>query len=112
MIAAHVPDLMDRSKFGAISVRFVRHAAEAEGASLVLVDLDRCADVESFAALPARTVGYCSHVDGDRMAAASGAGFDQVLARSVFFRRLSELVASAVGGDAGEGEGAGGPVGG
>jgi hypothetical protein len=34
-----------------------------------------------------RTVGFASHVDDDLLAAARAAGCDEVLARSVFFRR-------------------------
>lgn len=103
MIAAHVPDLMDRSRFG-VGVQFVGAAGEVGDAALVVVDLDRCTDIGAFAALPARTVGFCSHVDGERMVSATDAGFDEVLPRSVFFRRLPELLAG--------GEGAGAPSGG
>ena len=94
MIAACVPNLMDRSRFGA-NVDFIDAAAGAAQAELVLVDLDRCDDVLAFAALSGRTVGFCAHVDGERMAQASAAGFDEVLARSAFFRRLPELLNGA-----------------
>lgn len=92
MIAAFVPDLMDRSRFGGVEVRFVRTPADARTADLVVVDLDRCEDVEGFGALAGRGIAFGSHVDDDRMARGRAAGFDEVLARSVFFRRLPDLL--------------------
>lgn len=92
MIAAAVSDLMDRSRFAGLDVSFVDRASEARDAELVIVDLDRCADVTGFGALPGRTVGFGSHVDAGALAAAESAGFDEVMARSVFFRRLREIV--------------------
>lgn len=89
---------MDRSRFGGVvkgggAVRFIGSAAEADGADLVVVDLDRCDDVAAFGSLATRTIGFGSHVDERGLAAATAAGFDEVLARSVFFRRLSDLLA-------------------
>lgn len=92
MIAAVVPDLMDRSRFTGVDVRFIERPADARGADLVVVDLDRCTDLHGFAALAIRTVGFGSHVDADGLAEAGDAGFDEVLARSVFFRRLPEIL--------------------
>jgi len=40
----------------------------------------------------ARTVGFAAHVDEELIAAASAAGCDEVLARSVFFRRFPDFV--------------------
>lgn len=93
MIAAHIPNLMDRSRFGGDKVRFVDRAQAAAEADCVIVDLDRCDDIDSFAALDCYTIGFCAHVDADRMEAAASAGFDEVMARSAFFRRLPELLA-------------------
>ena len=101
MIAAHIPNLMDRSRFGGSDVRFVAEAAEAVDADLVLVDLDRCVEVDAFASLGGHTVGFGAHVDGDRLALAAAVGFDEVMARSAFFRRLPSLLTE-------EGEGANG----
>ena len=42
-----------------------------------------------------RTIGYVSHVDGATIAAARQAGVGQVLARSAFVERLSEILTSA-----------------
>ena len=50
MIAAHIPNIMDRSRFGGVEVHFVDHAAEAVNADLVIVDLDRCTNADEFAA--------------------------------------------------------------
>lgn len=93
MIAAYIPNLMDRSRFGRNDVRFVRVAAEAADAQLVIVDLDRCTELGSFASLGGHTVGFGAHVDDDRLNEATRAGLDEVMARSAFFRRLPELLA-------------------
>jgi CheY-like chemotaxis protein len=42
-----------------------------------------------------RTLGYVSHVDSETIAAARSAGVDQVLARSAFAERLSEILTGA-----------------
>ncbi|MGH1506041.1 MAG: hypothetical protein ACRBI6_21000 [Acidimicrobiales bacterium] len=93
-IAVAMPDMMDRSRLGAVDVTVVRdHAAlAASGATLVLVDLDRCDDPSVFVIDGVRAVGYGSHVDDERLAAARELGYAEVLPRSVFFRRLPELV--------------------
>ena len=98
MIAAVVPDLMDRSKFVGADVRFIRKPADADGADLVVVDLDRCDDIAGFARLAVRTVGFGAHVESDRLLGARDAGFDQVMARSAFFRRLPEMLGEAPSG--------------
>lgn len=96
MIAAHVPNLMDRSRFGS-GVRFVNSASEAVDDRLIIVDLDRCSDLVSFAELSGHTIGFCAHVDSERMATAAAAGFDEVMARSAFFRGLSDLLVEGGG---------------
>ena len=47
---------------------------------------------ERLGAVGAHTVGFAAHVDEELMAAASAAGCDEVLARSVFFRRFPDFV--------------------
>ena len=93
-VAAYVPDLMDRSRFGGIDdVEFVGAPADLAGveAELVIVDLSRPGVLE---ALPEgrRTIGFGSHVDRDLLAAARAAGVDEVMPRSEFFRRIRELL--------------------
>lgn len=89
-------DLMDRSKISAAFpdaqlVRSVKALVDAAaGAALVLVDLHRVADpteLEALRTTDARVVAYGSHVDDERLQAASAAGAEAV-PRSVFFRRL------------------------
>jgi len=92
-IAAHIPNLMDRSRFVGEGIRFVGAAREAAAAGLVIVDLDRCHETEAFAALDGHTIGFGAHVDTQRLEAAEFAGFDDVMARSAFFRRLPDLLA-------------------
>jgi DNA-binding NarL/FixJ family response regulator len=44
-----------------------------------------------------RTVGFVSHVDSATIAAARGAGVDEVLARSAFAAQLAEILLSGPG---------------
>ena len=93
-IAAYVPDLMDRSRFGGIEgVEFVAAPADLAGveADVVVVDLSRPGVLDS---LPAgvRTIGFGSHVDRELLAAARAAGCEEVMPRSEFFRRINELL--------------------
>jgi hypothetical protein len=68
--------------------------------SLVIFDLNsRMNPLQAIAELKAdpglasvRTLGYVSHVDADTIAAARGAGIDQVLARSAFVTRLGDIL--------------------
>ncbi len=94
---AYVPDLMDRSKVGAYGpVTFVARPddlpAAAQGASLVVVDLSRAGVIEVLGAIAAPTIGFGRHDDRERLAAATAAGCDRVLARSAFFAQVSELL--------------------
>jgi hypothetical protein len=91
-VAAITRDLMDRSKIVA-AVEDVTVAGSA-GADLgepdvVLVDLHVAGAVEAALATGARVLGYGSHVDEETLAAARQLGAE-VMARSVFFRRLSD----------------------
>lgn len=98
-IAAHVPNLFDRSRFGG-RVVFVDTPDEAQACNpdLLIVDLDRCDDLDGFCLAEARTVGFGPHVDSGRHDLARRAGYDEVLPRSVFFRRLSDILDSAQAG--------------
>ena len=95
-IAAHVPDLMDRSRLRSTKaeVALVADPAELVGldVDLVVVDLSRPGVLEVLGDIGVRTVGFAAHVEEELMAAASTAGCDEVLARSVFFRRFPDLV--------------------
>jgi len=97
---AYVPDLMDRSKVSATGpVTFVSHPADlpaaAQGATLVVVDLSRAGVLDVLPAIAAPTIGFGRHDDRERLAAASAAGCDRVLARSAFFAQVSELLRAA-----------------
>lgn len=83
---------MDRSRFPSGSVRFISDVGSVGDSPLVLVDLDRVDDFEAFGALTAHTIGFGSHVDEVRLDRARRAGFDEVLARSAFMRRLPDLL--------------------
>jgi hypothetical protein len=91
-----VPDLMDRSRLGG-DVVFVAQPEDLDGvdADLVVVDLGRLGDPGRVGRVSGRLVGFAPHVDDDILAGARAAGFDDALARSVFFRRWPELVGGA-----------------
>ncbi|MEM7275430.1 MAG: hypothetical protein AAF547_20310 [Actinomycetota bacterium] len=96
-IVAHIPNLFDRSRFSG-EVAFVETPEEAAGhdPTLVLVDLDRCDDPEGFRIDgPATVIGFGPHVDTELHRRATECGYTEVLARSVFFKRLPELLGSA-----------------
>ncbi len=101
---------MDRSRLEAAgravgtSVVFVNDplevpAAVASGdASVVVVDLSAPGALEALAlAGTMRTIGFCSHVNRDLLQRAKDAGCDEVLARSVMFRHLDELLSARPG---------------
>lgn len=98
VVAAHVPNLFDRSRFDG-RAHFVDSPAEALACSpdLVIVDLDRCDDLEGFRIDGARLIGFGPHVETSLYDRALAAGYDEVLPRSIFFRRLPQLLASAQG---------------
>lgn len=92
-IAAHVPNLFDRSRFGGRAT-FVETPDEARalGPSLLIVDLDRCDDLAGFRIEGTRVIGFGPHVDSTGHRKAVEAGYDEVLPRSIFFRRLPDLL--------------------
>ncbi|MCP3988020.1 MAG: hypothetical protein GY724_03020 [Actinomycetia bacterium] len=100
MIAAHVPNLFDRSRFKG-RVTFVETPAEAKACSpiLLIVDLDRCEDLVGFRIDGTRVVGFGPRIDSAGHERAIGAGYHEVFPRSVFFRRLGDLLDSADPGD-------------
>jgi AmiR/NasT family two-component response regulator len=98
-VVAYVPDLMDRSRLaGVADVTFVAdpaalaERADAEGAEVVVVDLTRPGVLDAVAGLPVRVVAFANHTERELMDSARAAGCDTVVARSVFFSRLAELL--------------------
>ena len=110
-VLAFVPDLMDRSKVAAAGGDRVRFVSTPEALAvelttalpdLVVIDLGRPGALDAVAEVVAagrsveprpRMVGFGSHVDRDLLDAAQAAGCDEVLARSAFFGRLTDLLA-------------------
>lgn len=97
-VVAYVPDLMDRSKVAAAGeVRFVNRPSDLEaldpGVELVLVDLMRPGVLEVLPSISAPMIGFANHAERDVMDRASAAGC-RVLARSAFFARLGDLLAT------------------
>jgi hypothetical protein len=103
-VLAFVPDLIDRSRVEPLiasagaSVTLVDDVATLrrlgdEQWHLVVVDLD-AADALSAISVVAgiRTIGFGSHVNRDTLATARKAGYDEVVSRSVLFRRLPALI--------------------
>ena len=97
MIAAFVPDLMDRSRFGGLDVEFVASPAAlalAVDAEVLVIDLGRPGALEALPSLSGRrVVAFGSHVDRELLDAARAVGCEEVLPRSQFFSRLRELLA-------------------
>jgi hypothetical protein len=100
-VAAYTPDLMDRSKISA-AVPTCRFVARPEalvglaGTDVILVDLSKKGVLDvlgDIVAGGARVLAYGSHVDKALLAAATEAGCTEVLPRSQFFSRLSDLIA-------------------
>ncbi len=92
-IAAVIPNLFDRSRFGG-KVTFIDTADEVKALNVerVIVDLDRCDDPTSFRLDGIHVVGFGPHIDSGLFQKAVDAGFDEVMPRSVFFRRLPEML--------------------
>jgi hypothetical protein len=97
-VYAIVGDLMDRARIDE-AILDVQHVSAgtighlATDGDVILVDLVRMGPSVALAvATGARVVGFAPHVDGEALAAAEAAGID-ALPRSVFFRRLPELLA-------------------
>ena len=116
MVLCAVEDLMFSSKLrsaasaAAVELRFARSPealladAREQRPSLIVLDLnaDRLRPLEIAAGLQAdpqlagiRTVGFVSHVEADRIAAARAAGVHDVLARSAFVVQLPTLLAES-----------------
>ena len=113
MVLCVVDDLLFASKISAAAkavqatVAFEKDASRvvdrvrAEQPTLVIFDLDtpRLRALEMIAALRADpltaavpTLGYVSHVQTERIAAARSAGIGEVLARSAFATQLGEIL--------------------
>lgn len=92
-VAAHIPNLFDRARFGnrVVLVDTPQQALELNP-DAVLVDLDRCDNLAGFRIPGATVIGFGPHVESGLQAQATAAGYDQVLARSIFFRRLPQIL--------------------
>ena len=91
-IAAYVPNLMDRSRFGD-SVQILQSIEELESvdADLVFVDLSR-PQILKHLPLQSQVVGFAPHIDTETLDAAKAAGCSEALPRSIFFKRLPTLL--------------------
>lgn len=69
-----------------------RSAEQAEGADLVVCDLD-CVDHAEMAGLEIPVIGFHSHLDQETRRRAEDAGIDLVIPRSRMARELPDLVA-------------------
>lgn len=116
MVLCVVDDILFTSKIRAaagalgVTVAFEKQSdavttrVAAEAPTLVIFDLDaaRLRPIETIAALKSaaatrgvRTLGYVSHVQADRIAAARAAGIDDVRARSAFVAHLGDILTGA-----------------
>jgi CheY-like chemotaxis protein len=100
------------AKLAGVEIAFARTPSEileqsrALRPSLVIFDLNsaKTQPIETAAAMkqdpalaPIRTLGFVSHVHADLIAAARGAGFDDVMARSAFAGNLAGILQAAAG---------------
>lgn len=92
-VFGYVPDLMDRSRWSAVT--HVQEPARlgSVDADLVVVDLDRLDSLSVLADIAAPTLGFCSHVHDQLRADALAAGCDEVVPRSRMARALAERIA-------------------
>lgn len=98
-VVAYVPDLIDRSKVGAVgATTFVDRpdalAAVASDGDVVVVDLGRPGVLEvlpEVVATGARVVGFGSHVERATLERAAATGCE-AMPRSQFFRSLGEVL--------------------
>ncbi len=95
-VGAIVPNIMDRSRFGD-DVVFVEEGSDLDSLDLrmLIVDLDRVGDLSELVSPRFPSIGFGSHVDEKRLAQAGEAGFAEAMARSIFFRRLPEILEGA-----------------
>lgn len=98
-VVAYTPDLMDRSKIAAAGeVTFVNRPADLEalddGVELVVVDLMRPGVLDVVPRLSVPVIGFANHAEREVMERARAAGCRDVLARSAFFGRVGELLAT------------------
>lgn len=92
-IGAVVPNIMDRSRFGP-DVLFLDEsdAGNRDDLDLLIVDLDRVGDLGPLVNDRFPTIGFGSHVDEQRLAEAERSGLAAAMARSIFFRRLPDII--------------------
>jgi hypothetical protein len=103
-LVALVPDLMDRSRIEAAAraagrtIEFVGTPVEllsiaTTSGDVVIVDLASPGVLDVLPGLrTTRTIGFGSHVDHELLEAARAAGCEEVLPRSVMFRRLPRVL--------------------
>lgn len=89
MLASRVTESLARSGHQPVVARSAR---EAEGAVLVVCDLD-CVDHSEMVGLGVPVIGFYSHVDQETRQRAEEAGVKLVIPRSRMARELPDLVA-------------------
>jgi hypothetical protein len=99
-VAALAPDLMDRTRIEAAAAGRVTFVSSLDDLNelrvdIVVADLARIADPSGLrrVAPTARIIVFGPHVDHDVLQRARDAGIDEVLARSIFFRTVDQLLA-------------------
>ena len=96
-IAAYVPNLMDRSRFAShVEMLQTLDDLESVNADLVLIDASNPEVLEYLPAGP-QIIAFASHVSVEILDLAKAAGCADALPRSVFFKRLPQLLGDSDG---------------
>ena len=96
-IAAYVPNLMDRSRFGSqVEMLHTLDELRSVRADLVLVDASR-SEVLDHLPEEAQVIAFAPHVDTETLKLAKAAGCTEALPRSIFFKRLPQLLGNPDG---------------
>ena len=97
-VVLYVQNLMDRGRFTAPQheMVFVRTneelASAADGADLVVMDLAAEGAIEALEASPMKATAYAGHVHEHLLNRANAIEGVEALPRSVFFRRLPQIL--------------------
>ncbi|HAQ42359.1 MAG: hypothetical protein ACPHL4_05070 [Acidimicrobiales bacterium] len=96
-IAAYIPNLMDRSRFAShVEMLPTLDDLKSANADLILIDASKPEVLEYLPAGP-RVIAFAPHVNEQILDLAKAAGCADALPRSIFFKRLPQLLGDSDG---------------